>query len=237
MKQDYYTSCIGLTTQFRFCPNSFRVDMYKGCDFGCSYCFSNNKQVNNAQGFKIANIKTIENLFYNAFETDKKDNLTIELLRHKVPLHCGGMSDPFQTREFEYHLTKRLIELSNKYNYPIQFCSKTASLPDDYLEIINPEIHAFQTSILGWSEEFVRKFEGRTPTAQDRLKFGEMLRNKGFWWSIRIQPLIDINEALLLIDNAKSIPSYYTIEHLKMPFYNDKAFSKMLMWRGLGKRG
>lgn len=129
----------------------------------------------------MAKIKTIENLFKKAFENSgTSNNLTVELLRHKVPLHCGGMSDPFQTREWNLHLTKQLIDLSNKYEYPISFSTKTAHLPDEYFEILNPKLHAFQVSIMGWDDEYIRKYETNTPTAKERLNFVKKLRDKGF---------------------------------------------------------
>ena len=36
-----YHECMQLTSQFKFCPNAFRIDLYRGCDFGCKYCFAN----------------------------------------------------------------------------------------------------------------------------------------------------------------------------------------------------
>lgn len=216
-----YSSPMALTQQFRFCPNAFRVDMYKGCDFGCKYCFANSSQAAGHSGFATAKISYIENLFRTALESENDSkNLTIELLRHKVPLHCGGMSDPFQSREWELGLTKKLIEVCNKYNYPISFSTKTAYLPDDYFEILNPKLHAFQVSIMGWDDEYIRKYETNTPTAKERLDFVKKLREKGFWCSIRIQPCVDIEQAKKLVINAGGIPSYITIEHLKIPFDN-----------------
>ena len=120
--ENIYSCPVMMTQQFRFCPNPFRVDLYKGCDFGCLYCFANSNQSAGHDGFAVAKIKTIENLFKKAFESKKEssENINVELLRHRVPLHCGGMSDPFQTREWNLHLTKQLIELSNKYEYIIK---------------------------------------------------------------------------------------------------------------------
>lgn len=195
--------------------------MYKGCDFGCKYCFANSSQACGHAGFATAKISYIENLFRTALESENESkNLNIELLRHKVPLHCGGMSDPFQSREWELGLTKKLIEVCNKYDYPISFSTKTAYLPDDYFEILNPKLHAFQVSIMGWDDVYIRKYETNTPTAEERLNFVKKLREKGFWCSIRIQPCVDIEQAKKLVINAGSIPSYITIEHLKIPFDN-----------------
>ena len=50
--------------------------------------------------YGIGDINKIKRLFYNALETDKTSkDIIVEMLRHNVPLHCGGMSDPFQARE------------------------------------------------------------------------------------------------------------------------------------------
>ena len=226
--ENIYSCPVMMTQQFRFCPNPFRVDLYKGCDFGCLYCFANSNQSAGHDGFAVAKIKTIENLFKKAFESTEKssENINVELLRHRVPLHCGGMSDPFQTREWHLHLTKQLIELSNKYEYPISFSTKTASLPEEYFQLLNPKLHAFQVSIMGWDEEYIKKYETNTPTAQERLAFVKKLRDKGFWCSIRIQPCIDIEQAKKLVIAAGNIPSYITVEHLKIP--NDNAEVKAL---------
>lgn len=229
MKQENnYSRPMGLTSQFRFCPNAFRIDTYKGCNFGCSYCFANITNAHGHQGFANADIDEIRQTFYKAFCTRSKDNLTLELLRQRVPLHCGGKSDPFQSREFNEERTYELIRISNKYNYPICFSTKTSYLLEKYYAILNPEIHAFQLSILGWSDEFIKRWEYNTSTAADRLKFMQLLRDRGFWVGLRIQPLIDLKEAIQLVKHAKDTPNYITVEHLKLPADNDKALFRLL---------
>lgn len=235
MTDKKYNNCMKLTQQFRFCPNAFRVDTYKGCDYGCKYCFANadaeNFKSSKYEFFKLANLKQVEDTFKKAFETDfTGNNLNVELLRHRVPLHCGGMADPFQRKEFEYHQTYKLIEISNKYNYPIIFSTKTDHLPEEYWEILNPEIHAFQISMIGWSDEFVRTWETNTPLASNRLNFLKELRDKGFWCSIRLQPLIDIKEAVTLLEQAKEYPSYVTVEHLRLPTPHVSLFKEFMKY-------
>lgn len=218
-----YKNSIDLTQQFRFCGNPFRVDLYKGCTYGCKYCFANSNQtLYHNDGFDTCNIDDFKKYFSKAFDTDKETNHRIvECLRHRVPLHCGGMSDPFQPIEFDLHLTYQLIELSNKYDYPIVFSTKTSRLPDEYYEILNPKLHAFQSSIIGWSEEYIRKYETNTPTAHERADFVRGLKDQGFWCGVRIQPCINLNEVLELVDQLKDAPSYYTVEHLKIPVDNE----------------
>jgi hypothetical protein len=208
-----------LTSQVKFCPNAFRVDMYRGCDFGCKYCFANMEAFNETgtglTKWREARIKDIRNKFTTAFDTDKESkSVVVELLRNRVPLHCGGMSDPFQGREWDMKLTYELIKLCNEYDYPIIFSTKTDHLPEEYFEILNPKLHAFQISIMGWTDEYIRTWETNTGTAKSRADFVKQLRDRGFWCSVRIQPVIDVAECSMLINYLKDVPSYYSIEHL-----------------------
>lgn len=220
-----YKYPIALTQQFKFCGNPFRIDLYKGCDFGCKYCYASSRKGNYSSVFDIADFTIIEKLFYKAFDTQKEyKDITIELLRHKVPLHLGGMSDPFQKREWEYELTYKFLQLSNKYNYPVMISTKCAYLPDKYWEVLNPDIYAFQISLIGLNDNFIRQHESNTPTAKERTEFIKQLHNKGFWVGLRIQPLIDVQEAILLIKYIENYINYITVEHLKIPKDNKTVF-------------
>ena len=213
-----YHECMQLTSQFKFCPNAFRIDMYRGCDFGCKYCFANMEAFHETgTGLSVwreAQLSDVRKKFELAFDTDKESqSVIVELLRHRVPLHCGGMSDPFQKREWELGLTKGLIELSNEYDYPIQFSTKTNWI-NGYEKFMNPKIHAFQISMMGINYDYVTKWETNTPRPTDRAEFVQYLRDLGFWCSVRIQPIIEIDEVIHLLEIMESTPSYYSIEHL-----------------------
>lgn len=218
---DDYSMPLSMTSQFRFCGNPFRLDFYSFCSFGCKYCFARN--LGGKRDFKVsyAKFEIIEKLFKKAFDSEEEsNNITIELLRHKVPIHVGGLADPFQTAEWRLKLNYKLIELSNKYQYPLIFSTKTSFLPDEYFEILNPKLHAFQISLIGVSDSYIRKYEDNTPLASERIEFLKELRDKGFWCSIRIQPVIDIDEVLKLCDLIDGIASYVTVEHIKINIEN-----------------
>lgn len=215
-----YHECMQLTSQFKFCPMAFRMDMYRGCDFGCRYCFANMNAFHEIgtglSTWREADINRVRKTFELALATNKSSmSVIVELLRHRVPIHCGGMSDPFQSREFKLGLTKELIKISKEYNYPIVFSTKVASLPNEYYKLLDPNIHAFQVSIMGWTPEYIRKWECATSTAQERCDFVRLLRQDfGLWCSVRIQPIINKWEAVALMLALRDIPSYYSLEHL-----------------------
>ena len=225
---ELYNYPMAMTQQFKHCGNPFRVDTYKGCDFGCQYCFANCRGGKFDTTFKIGNLKIIENYFKKAFESDKETkNLTVELLRHRVPLHLGGMSDPFQRREFEYGITYDFLKLTSRYNYPVLISTKTGDLPQKYFDLLNKDIHAFQISLMSSNDEYIRRFEKNTPTANERLAFIEKLKGKGFWVGVRLQPLINIDEACKLVERISPIVDYITVEHIKVG--NDNANKEFLL--------
>lgn len=228
MEEKLYLNPIGLTNQFRFCGNCFRLDTYRGCSNGCKYCFLHNANeknnrvigLNNINPFP-ADIKIIQNLFKNAFETDREyKNINIELLRHKVPLHLGGLSDPFQECEKEYEITKEVLKLSNKYSYPIILSTKGKYIDDEHFNLLNKDIHAIQISLFSDNQKSIEKFEKNTPSVNDRIELIKKFKNLGFWVSLRIQPLIYIDEAISLIKKVENYIDFITIEHLKLPADN-----------------
>lgn len=215
--KDNYGSPLALTSQFRFCGNPFRLDFYRFCTFGCKYCFARHIGGQSDFEYSFARFEIIQKLFDKAFESDDETtNYIVELLRHKVPIHVGGLADPFQPIEFKLKLNYQLIQLSNKYDYPLIFSTKTSDLPKEYFDILNPKIHAFQISLIGADDEWVKKYETNTPSATERLNFLRKLKSKGFWCSIRIQPLIDLDKAIELCDIINGVADYTTIEHLKI---------------------
>lgn len=217
---ELYKNPIMITSQFTMCGNCFRADTYRGCDFGCKYCFANNRQGNFAVKDEIAAIHLIEKWMFEAIEKGETNNIKKELLHNRVPLHLGGMADPFQKRELKYGITKEFLKLTAKYKYPVNISTKTDNLTDEYFKILNPEHHTFQISLIGLTDNYIRKYETNTPTAIQRIEFIKELKSRGFWVSIRIQPLIDLQEAIELIKQTDKYVDYYTVEHCKIPKAN-----------------
>ena len=226
-KDNIYNNPIGITQQFRHCGNPFRIDTYRGCNFGCKYCFANNR-TDITFTSQVADINKIKNMFSRAFDNDKQcTSIITEMLRHKVPLHLGGMSDPFQSREWKYKVTYELLKLSNEYSYPIMISTKQCFLPEEYFEVLNPDLHAFQISLFSDNLELVRKFESNTPAPQERIDFIKNLHDRGFWVGLRVQPLIDVDSVISLVKKLNGYINYLTVEHLKI-CNNNKKMAKLM---------
>lgn len=212
IKYDY---CIGLTQQFRFCGNAFRADTYQGCDFGCKYCFANYRgaigvlRKNNDSNSIPANID-----IFKKYMDNKGSGLTQELINRKVPIHLGGMSDPFQRLELKECATLKFLKIFKEY--PVSISTKTANLKKEYWDVLDPKYHVFQISLFSDNEKTIRKFEENTPTVKERIDFIKELKRRGFWVSVRIQPLIDVNEAISLLNKLDGYIDFATVEHIKV---------------------
>ena len=204
-----YTTCLLLTQQFRFCGNSFRADTYKGCDFGCKYCFANNRS-----NFKDRRITPADLSVFEKYINGEGSGMTQELINNRVPVHLGGMSDPFQNAEKKHKTTLEFLKLFK--NYPVSISTKTAHLDYEYWDVLDPKFHAFQISLISDNEETIKKFEKNTPSAKDRIKFIKELKSRGFWVSVRIQPIVNIDESISLLKKLNGFIDYATIEHLKV---------------------
>lgn len=196
--REEYTAPFDISNQLFFCGIPFRLDTYNGCSHQCSYCFVRKAEINSAsrnnRGGKIlvANPYEIKHDLNIALDTNQdRANAVTEWLRHRIPIHWGGMSDPFQPCEIVYKASKNVMNYLSWYNYPTVISTKGILLQSpEYLESLKAGNYAVQCSLISDDEEFVGQLEPGAPTPRERLKMLETLANLGIWTAVRIQPMI-----------------------------------------------
>ena len=78
-------------SQIILCNLPVRFDTYRGCSHGCRYCFAQKKN-------DISHIERDESVDgLRSFIEGKRGNET-EWCDWNIPIHWGGMSDPFQPK-------------------------------------------------------------------------------------------------------------------------------------------
>ena len=115
---------LNVSSKFAICGLPLRVDTYKMCSFGCKYCFANCRVIMEFEKIiQIANLTWLSNKLDKVYNKSiyKEDNFLDNLLLDRITWHCGGMSDPFQPIENNLHITKNMIDITNKYNIDILF--------------------------------------------------------------------------------------------------------------------
>lgn len=179
------------------CLYSFEIDTYgRGCIHECSYCYAKAELTvhgmwNNPIPVPV-NLNEIRKQFYQAFETDKKGKWA-DLLRKRIPLRIGSMSDSFMWMDQKYKVTQELLKILKFYRYPyVIFTRSDLVAHDDYLQLLDSKIGAVQFSMSSTNEDLVRKMEPGAPSAKRRLAALLKLRENGFWTTVRINPLFPI---------------------------------------------
>lgn len=216
---------ISVSSKFAICGVPLRVDTYKTCSFGCKYCFSNCRVIMEFEkNLQVANLQWLEN------KMDKIHNKKIYnpesfldvLLKDEITWHCGGMSDPFQPIEKKLHITKDMIDITNKYNTSILFSTKSDTVYDAN---INPDLHTFQMSIT--NVENRKDIEPNVPDINKRIKFYKDLKSDGFKVGVRIQPFIPNVTTLDIVDIFKDA-DYFTLEGIKIVPQNKEHKEELL---------
>lgn len=115
---------LGVSSNFVGCGNCFRLDSYKGCSFGCKYCFANNRSGGYVHDFRVGSVDRLRTRMRKAIDLGDRNNLVNDMIGCRVPLHLGGMSDPLQDCEFKYGITLGYLGVSREYGYPINISTK-----------------------------------------------------------------------------------------------------------------
>ena len=179
------------------CLYAFEVDTYgRGCVHDCVYCYAKAELTVHAywnRPFPMpVDITEIWKAFYSVFETDKKSKWR-NIMKMRVPIRIGSMSDSFMFMDKKYKVTQELLKILKFYNYPyIIFTRSDLVAQDDYLDLLDPNLCSMQMSISSINDKMNKMIEPGAPSAQRRLKALKKLVQSGFWTTVRLNPFFPI---------------------------------------------
>lgn len=167
-------------TQVVLCDLPIRFDTYSGCSHGCRYCFT------------YRNLKTLDNI--KVSETaqslknfiDGKRAVETNWCDWNIPLHWGGLSDPFQPIEKEKKISLECLKLLAETQYPFVVSTKgKLVIEPEYLDLLSKCNCVVQISMVCSKLD---KLELGCPTYEERLEIVRILSKKVKRVNIRIQP-------------------------------------------------
>lgn len=166
-------------SQCVLCDLPIRFDNYEGCAHSCEYCFVKRKNTI----VKIKDKESPQNL--KDFIQGKRTENT-KWCDWDIPIHWGGMSDPFQPIEKERQTSKECLKILAETQYPFVVSSKGRILGDEeYLKIIKDCNGVVQISLVCESYNILEK---GCPSFSERLKIAEKVAKNAKRLIIRIQP-------------------------------------------------
>lgn len=230
-----YKNPLSITSQFSFCGMPFRLDTYSGCTFNCIYCYSHKRGGNSDfNKIKVANPDLIIKTFENAINKPTiTTGLISQYIRRKMPIHFGGMSDPFQHIEESAQVSYKVLEYLCLINYPVVISTKSTLLSTSkYLELLKSNKNIIvQYSFSTLNEVKSNLLEPNCESPNKRLEAIKILSDFGINTTIRLQPYIigmsEEPEVFVTAISNKGI-KHLTIEFLKLPIDNKNAWEHSL---------
>lgn len=167
-------------SQCWLCDLPIRYDTYEGCTHDCKYCFVRRKSGLEVKNGESANAlrKFIEG--YRNRETNFVD--------WNIPLHWGGMSDPFQPCERKYKRSLEALKVFAETGYPVVISTKgRICVEEPYISLIRKCNAVMQVSALCSKYDHLEK---GAPPFEERLEIIETLSKNAKRVIVRCQPYI-----------------------------------------------
>lgn len=175
-------------SQITLCDLPIRFDTYKGCSHLCRYCFTRKKT-------DLSNIEKGETAkALRDFINGKRTNET-NWCDWEIPLHWGGMSDPFQPTERKHKLSLECLKVFQETQYPFVVSTKGRLIcEDEYLEILKGCNCVVQISLVCPEYD---KLEPGAPAFSERLDMIQTLA-KYKRVNVRIQPyMTEVHDSIM----------------------------------------
>lgn len=160
------------------------MNLYRGCQHGCIYCDAR------SQCYQMNHV----------FEDIEVKENSIELLesalrskRKPCMIGTGAMSDPYIPLELQLQMTRKSLELIDKYGFGVAIQTKSARIlrDMDLLQSINSRAKAVvQITLTTYDEELCRKLEPNVSTTRERVEALRQFRDAGIPTIVWLCPIL-----------------------------------------------
>ena len=160
------------------------MNLYRGCTHGCIYCDSRSKCYGFTHAFEDIEVKK------NAPELLEK---ALKSKRKPCMIGTGAMCDPYMHCEKELKLTRKCLEIIEKYGFgaAIQTKSDLILRDLDLLKSNNEKSKCVvQMTLTTYDEELCRILEPNVCTTKERVRVLEICRDNGIPTVVWLSPVL-----------------------------------------------
>jgi len=174
----------------------YTIDPYQNCEFGCLYCDSSFD-------------KTIK-IKINAAEIFEKEIKKIK----KGTIIVGSVNDSYQKAEEKYRITRNILKIIEKNDFPCHILTKTDLVLRD-IDILKKINNCIVTiSLISVNDIISNILEEKVTLPKTRLQIIKDLNNKGIKSGLAIIPIIPYlveNELQEIVKCAKEYDAQYIL--------------------------
>ena len=162
----------------------YGMNIYRGCSHGCIYCDSRSKCYQFTHQFEDIEVKR------NAPELLEK---ALRSKRKKCMIGTGAMSDPYMHCEEELRLTRRCLEIINKYGFGAAIQTKSDRILQDIdlLDDINRSAKCVvQSTHTTYDDELCSILEPNVCNTKRRIEVLEIMQERGIPTVVWLTPIL-----------------------------------------------
>jgi len=194
-------------------PYSWDLNLYRGCEHGCKYCYAmySHEYLNSEAYFSDIHVKT------NVIEQLEKQ------LRHsswkREIVNIGGVTDSYQPAEAHYKLMPEVLKLFIKYKTPAIISTKSDLILRDY-DLINELSHITYVNVAAtittMDDNLRRLIEPKGVESYKRFEMLKSFRKTNASVGLHVMPIIPyLTDSYENIDalflNAKESDVHYVL--------------------------
>lgn len=160
------------------------MNLYRGCTHGCIYCDSRSACYQFTHAFEDIEVKQ------NAPELLEK---ALYSKRKKCMIGTGAMCDPYMHCEEQLQLTRRCLELIDRYGFGVAIQTKSDRILRDLdlLTSINRKAKCVvQMTLTTYDEELCRIVEPHVCTTRRRYEVLQIMRENGIPTVVWLSPIL-----------------------------------------------
>jgi DNA repair photolyase len=184
------------------CNLPLRFDPYLSCEHNCTYCYAKAQKTRygywNPDAPKPVDVSLFERYMKKTLALRESPKAsTARAIWHRVPIRVGTDTDAFQPCEKKLGITKKVMEILNKNNYPYIITTKSDLVAEDeYVSLLkeSPAGAVVQFTTISLNEDLTGKLEPNAPPVSKRLAAMKKLRDEGIYLQNRISPMLSLED-------------------------------------------
>ena len=160
------------------------MNIYRGCTHGCVYCDSRSRCYQFTHPFEDVEVKQ------NASELLEK---ALQSKRRRCMIGTGSMSDPYMHCEEQLGLTRRCLEVIQKYGFGVAIQTKSDRIlrDIDLLDEINHSAQCVvQVTLTTYDDELCRILEPNVCNTKRRIEVLERMQARGIPTVVWLTPIL-----------------------------------------------
>jgi len=196
--------------------SDYTINPYIGCEHGCTYCYA--RFMKRWTGHKEEWGRFVD------VKTNAIDLLQREIRKKRVgKVWISGVCDPYQPLEKKHELTRNILEVLSKHNWPVTIQTKSPLVLRD-AELLSEFGDAEVGFTITTADENVRRiFEPNAPPVSERVEAVDELHSAGVKTFVMIAPVLPKAEGL--VEQLRGKVDYVLIDKMNY-HYADWVYRK-----------